>query len=69
MSQEVPEAQLIPAPSTEDNSCACSECGFMKLNTLEKLYKCMLSESPEISIPEVVRKRALEPINRMLKFA
>ena len=69
MREVVPDKLLIPAPSNEDNSCACSECRYMKLNTLDKLYKCMLYESPEIYVPEIVRKNALQPINRMLKFA
>jgi len=69
MSEQVPDSQLIPAPSVEDNTCACSECGFMKVNTLEKLYNCLLNESPEILIPEDVRLKALKPIERMLIYS
>jgi quinolinate synthase len=69
MQQEVPNKVLIPAPSQEDNTCACSECGFMKMNTLQKVYDCLLNEVPEITIPEDVRMKALIPIERMLKLS
>lgn len=69
MAKEVPHKTLIPAPSHEDNTCACSECAFMKMNTLEKLYLCMKNEKPEIIIPENIRKRALIPIQRMLEIS
>lgn len=66
MQQEVPHKTLIPAPSKEDNTCACSECAFMKMNTLQKLYDCLVNGYPEINIPEEIRIKALVPINRML---
>ena len=44
----------------------CSECPYMRLNTLEKVYRCLADESPEIIIPEEIRKRALLPLERML---
>lgn len=69
MQQEVPNTELIPAPSKEDNTCACSECGYMKVNTLEKLYDCLLNESPEILIEEQLRLKALEPIEKMLALS
>ena len=69
MQQEVPNKILIPAPSKEDTTCACSECGFMKMNTLQKVYDCLLNESPEISIPENIRIKALKPIQRMLEIS
>ena len=69
MQQEVPNKILIPAPSKEDTTCACSECGFMKMNTLQKVYDCLLNESPEISIPENIRIKALKPILRMLEIS
>lgn len=69
MQKEVPEAVLIPAPSKEDNTCACSECGFMRVNTLEKLYKCMKDESPEVFVSDQIRERALVPIHRMLEIS
>ncbi|HLF52682.1 quinolinate synthase NadA [Flavobacterium sp.] len=69
MQQEVPEKTLIPAPAQEDNTCACSECAFMKMNTLQKLYNCLLNESPEINVPEDIREKALLPIERMLELS
>ena len=69
MSKEVPHKSLIPAPSNEDNTCACSECAFMKMNTLEKLYLCLKYEQPEINLPEQVIKKALLPIQRMLEIS
>ena len=69
MQLEMPNTELIPAPAVEDNTCACSECHFMKMNTLQKLYNCLLNESPQIEVPEPIRKRALLPIERMLELS
>jgi quinolinate synthase len=69
MNKEVPEKHLIPAPSHEDNTCACSECAFMRLNTMEKLYLCLKYELPEIEVPEEIRLKALVPIQRMLAIS
>ncbi len=69
MQQQVPHKTLIPAPARENNTCACSECGYMKMNTLQKLYNCLLQESPAIEIPESIRKKALVPIERMLALS
>ncbi len=69
MQQEVPHKVLIPAPSVENNTCACSECGFMKMNTLQKVYDCLVNESPEIIVPNAIRNRALVPIERMLELS
>ena len=69
MQQAVPTKTLIPAPAFEDNTCACSECGFMKLNTLQKVYDCLLHESPEIFVSDEIRKKALLPIERMLELS
>lgn len=69
MQQEVPDKLLIPAPSVENNTCACSECGFMKMNTLQKVYDCLLNESPEIKVSKEIRKKALLPIERMLELS
>ena len=69
MKQEVPDKILIPAPAKDDNTCACSECGYMKMNTLQKLYNCLLTESPEINVPEDIMKKALIPIERMLELS
>ncbi len=69
MSKVVQNKILIPAPSHEDNTCACSECAFMRLNTLEKLYLCLKYELPEILVPEEIQKKALIPIQRMLEIS
>ena len=69
MQQEVPDTVLIPAPAEEDNTCACSECAFMKVNTLQKLYNCLLNESPQIEVPNSIREKALLPIERMLELS
>lgn len=69
MQKEVPHKKLIPAPAKEDNTCACSECHFMKMNTLQKLYICMKYELPEVTVPEDIRVKALVPIQRMLEIS
>jgi quinolinate synthase len=69
MQQEVPQAVLIPAPAEEDNTCACSECAFMKMNTLQKLYDCLLHETPQIEVSKEIRKKAILPIERMLELS
>lgn len=69
MQKEVPGKTLIPAPSHEDNTCACSECGFMKKNTLAKLLSCMVNETPAIEVEESLRLKALVPIQRMLEIS
>lgn len=69
MQKEVPNTTLIAAPILADNTCACSECPYMKMNTLEKLYLCIKNESPEIEISEDIRKKAILPINLMLEIS
>ena len=69
MQQEVPDKVLIPAPAKEDNTCACSECAFMKMNTMEKLYLCLKNETPEIFVPDEIREKAIKPIERMLSLS
>lgn len=69
MTKEAPGKMLIPAPAEEVNTCACSECAFMKMNTLQKLFNCMKFQQPEIFVEEELRKRALLPIERMLALS
>ncbi|MCY2688664.1 quinolinate synthase NadA [Salinimicrobium sp. TH3] len=69
MQKDVPWKTLIPAPAKEDNTCACSECAFMKMNTLKKLYACLENEDPEIILSKDLMKKALVPIERMLKLS
>ncbi len=64
MQKSCPDKIFIPAPPT--NSCACNNCPYMKLNTLEKLYICMKYETPEIIIEEKLRIAAKLPIDRMM---
>ncbi len=62
-----PKKTFIPAP-VEDDTCACSECAFMKLNTLEKLYSCLFYELPEIQLDAQLINKARKPIERMLNL-
>ena len=65
MKKRCPGKTFIPAP-VEDESCACSECAYMKLNTLEKLYNCLRFELPEIQLDSQLIAAAKAPIDRML---
>jgi quinolinate synthase len=67
MRKKAPEKEYIPAPP--DSSCACNQCPYMKLNTMEKLYLCMKDQKPEIILDEEIRLRALKPIQRMLEMS
>ncbi len=69
MQKDVPNKILIPAPAKEDNTCACSECAFMKMNTLQKLYNCLKNEDPEIILEEDLIEKAHLPIQRMLELS
>ncbi len=69
MQLEVPNTELVPAPAIDDNTCACSECAYMKVNTMQKLYDCLLNESPQIDVRKDIREKALLPIKRMLKLS
>ena len=68
MKQQNPEKLFIPAPPN-DSTCACNECNFMRLNTLEKLYNCLKNEMPEIIIDEELQKKAVKPILKMLEMS
>lgn len=68
MQKKNPNKEFIPVPPN-DSTCACNECNFMRLNTLEKLYKCLLNETPEILVDEEVRVKAVKPILRMLEMS
>ena len=65
MKKKCPNKEFIPAP-VDDDTCACSECSFMKMNTLEKLYLCLLNESPEIILPNEILDKSIIPIEKML---
>lgn len=62
------DKEFIPAPP-EDSTCACNDCFYMKMNTLEKLYLCLKNEKPEIFVDEAVRLRAVQPIEKMLEIS
>ncbi len=68
MQKQCPNKTFIPAPP-EDSSCGCNDCSFMKLNSLEKLYECMLNENPEVVVDEAIIERARRPIERMLAIS
>jgi len=69
MLQENPDKIIIPAPAKEDNTCACSECAYMKMNTMKKLYLCLQHELPNIEVDAELCKKAIIPINRMLEIS
>lgn len=68
MQKQSPDKEFIPAPPS-DGTCACNECNFMRLNTMEKLYNCLKYELPEIFVDEEVQKKAIRPIKRMLDIS
>ena len=68
MNKRCPDKLFIPAP-VEDSSCACSECSFMKLNTLEKLFLCLKYEKPEITLTEEIIRKAKAPLLKMLSIS
>jgi quinolinate synthase len=67
MKKASPGKEFIPAPP--DNGCACNECPYMRLNTLEKVYLCMRNRSPVVTLPEPLRLRARVPLDRMLELS
>lgn len=68
MRKRSPHKEFIPAPP-EDGTCACNECNYMRMNTMEKLYNCLKYEMPEIYVDETVRQKAIRPIRRMLEIS
>jgi quinolinate synthase len=66
--KQVPEKVLIQAPGM-DESCACNRCPYMRLNTLEKLYRCLRDDGPRVTVPEELAKQAIRPIERMLELS
>ncbi len=66
LERELPGKTFIPGPT---DACACADCRYMKMNTLEKLHDCLLNLSPQIEIPEDLRARAELPIRRMLELS
>ena len=71
MQEACPQKQFYPAPpeTTEGIGCSCNECSFMRLNTLEKLYKALKDEQPEIFVDAELAAKAVLPINKMLELS
>lgn len=67
MRKNNPDKEFIAVPSGE--SCACTDCSYMKMNTLEKLYRCLRDEQPEIVLDAELIERARRPIVRMLDMS
>lgn len=67
-----PDKQFIPVPPEISESgleCSCNECQYMKLNTLEKVYRCLVDEQPQIEIDPELAREAVKPIERMLELS
>lgn len=71
MKEACPDKTFIPAPpeTTEGTGCSCNECSFMRLNTLEKLYRALETEQPEITVPDELIEKAVRPIHKMLELS
>ena len=68
MQKQCPQKTFIPAPP-EDGTCACNECNFMKMITLEKLYNSLKYLAPEIEVDAKLAKKAIKPVKRMLEIS
>ena len=71
MQRACPDKEFIPVPPemTEGVGCSCNECEYMRMNTLEKLYSCLLNESPEIKVKKETAAKAISSIQRMLQMS
>ena len=71
MQEACPQKRFYPAPPevTEGIGCSCNECSYMRLNTLEKLYKALKDEQPEIFVDPELAAKAVLPINKMLNLS
>ncbi len=67
MKKIAPEKEFLVASNSE--TCSCNDCPYMKMNTLEKLYKCLLTETPEVFVEEDLIVKARRPIDRMLEIS
>ncbi len=68
MQKRCPDKTFIPAPPN-DSTCACNDCAYMKLNTLEKLRDCLRDGKPEVHVDLAVAEKAIRPIKRMLELS
>ena len=71
MQKANPDKEFIPVPPevTEGIGCSCNECEYMRMNTLEKVYNCLLNESPEMIVPKEIAEKAISSIQRMLQMS
>ncbi len=71
MQRACPDKEFIPVPPevTEGVGCSCNECEYMRMNTLEKVYNCLLNESPEMQVPQEIAEKAISSIQRMLAMS
>ncbi|MDE5796717.1 MAG: quinolinate synthase NadA, partial [Muribaculaceae bacterium] len=68
MRKKCPGKTFLAAPA-DDSECQCNECDYMKLNTLEKVYRALRDETPEIIVDEETAEKARRPIERMLELS
>lgn len=68
MRKRCPGKEFMPAPP-QQAGCACNECAYMKMNTLEKLRNCLATLSPEVEVDPAIAERARRPILRMLELS
>ena len=68
MQKRCPDKVFLPVPPST-GPCACNECGYMRLNTLEKLYNTLKYEWPTVELNEELREAAKKPIVRMLELS
>jgi quinolinate synthase len=66
MRELIPNKLIIPAPALETNSCACSECPYMKMNTLEKVFNALYFELPEIQLDKSIIEKASIALENMM---
>lgn len=71
MQRACPDKEFIPVPPevTEGIGCSCNECEYMRMNTLEKVYNCLLNESPEMQVSKEIADKAVSSIQRMLAMS
>lgn len=71
MRRACPDKEFIPVPPemTEGVGCSCNECEYMRMNTLEKVYNCLLNESPQIQVDPKIAEKAVQSIHRMLEMS
>ena len=71
MKRACPDKEFIPVPPevTEGIGCSCNECEYMRMNTLEKVYNCLLHETPEIRVPKETAEKAISSIMKMLEMS